>query len=305
MRVLVATDGSEPARIGLELVAGLAWPAGTVIRVAMAIDTSPALFGGPWPAAALVQAGAIETALRANAGQVVEEAAAALRRGGLTVEPLIAEGRPAQSIVDQASRFGAELIVVGARGHGAIESMVLGSVSAEVVDTAPVPVLVARSPRLRRIVLASDGSPSSDLAARVLETWSIFHGAAVRVVTVTEPDVPWWAGLGPDASAWSAMPSYVEALDAVREEYREHATRRAAGLRAAGFEADVEVRAGDAAGEILAATNAWSADLIVVGTRGRSGFAGLALGSVARNVVHHGRASVLVVRPPAAMVSAQ
>ncbi|MDP9270967.1 MAG: universal stress protein [Chloroflexota bacterium] len=53
---------------------------------------------------------------------------------------------------------------------------------------------------------------------------------------------------------------------------------------------------GDAATEILAAAQAFKADLILLGTRGRTGVARLVLGSVARNVLHHASSSVLVVR---------
>ena len=48
MRVLVAIDGSEPAGLAVELVADAAWPAGTEILVAEAVESGAALFGGPW-----------------------------------------------------------------------------------------------------------------------------------------------------------------------------------------------------------------------------------------------------------------
>jgi nucleotide-binding universal stress UspA family protein len=278
------------------MAAAIPWPADTTVRVMTAIDTGTALFGGPWPAVAMVQAPQIEAELRAYAEQTVQEAAEQLRHAGLTVEPMVVDGRPAKAITDEAARFGAELIILGARGHGAIESMVLGSVSAEVLDTARLPVLIARDRRLHRIVLASDGSPGAERAARVLEAWPIFRGATIHVVTVSEPELPWWAGVGADAAAPVAIPAYLEAIDAVRDERREHATALAARLVAAGFEADAEIREGDSAQEIMAAAAAWSGELIVMGTHGRTGLARIALGSVARNVVHHARTSVLVVR---------
>ena len=64
-------------------------------------------------------------------------------------------------------------------------------------------------------------------------------------------------------------------------------------LRGAGVTAEWEYRDGDAATEILAAANASNADLIVVGTHGRTGLQRLVLGSVARNVLQHARCSVL------------
>ncbi|HEY4632549.1 MAG TPA: universal stress protein, partial [Candidatus Limnocylindrales bacterium] len=67
-------------------------------------------------------------------------------------------------------------------------------------------------------------------------------------------------------------------------------------LVAAGLEATAERRDGEPAREILAAAVATGADLIVVGTHGRTGLARLAKGSVAGKVLHHASCSVLIVR---------
>jgi nucleotide-binding universal stress UspA family protein len=89
---------------------------------------------------------------------------------------------------------------------------------------------------------------------------------------------------------------YLQALDEARAGRRNQAESMASRLQAAGLTADAELREGGAGAEILAAATAWGAELILVGTRGRTGLARLALGSVARNVVHHARMSVLVAR---------
>ena len=295
MRVLVATDGSEPAGQGVEMAAALAWPAGTSIRVVTAIDTSTALFGGPWPAAGLVAMRDIETELRAYGSRTVAAAAERLRQAGLVAEPVVVEGRAAAAITEEATRSGADLIIVGARGHGAIEEMVLGSVSAEVLDTSAIPVLIARDGRPARIALAWDGSASAERAAALLESWPIFAGAAVHVVTVTETNLPWWSGTT-DVAGPEVIDLYLGALDEARRERRRLAEGIAARLAAKGLTVDVETRDGAAAEEILAAAKAWGADLVVMGTHGRTGLARLALGSVARSVVHHAGMSVLVAR---------
>lgn len=295
MRILVAIDGSEPAGRALDLVANVAWPAATEIVVAEAIGSGTELFGGPWPTLALVQADRIEADIREQAQAIVEEARERLARPGLSVEAAVLQGRPATAIVDRARAMRAHLIVVGSRGHGTIGSMLLGSVSAEVVDQASAPVLVARGQLIERVVMAWDGSSCASRAADFLRTWPIFAGAAVRVVSVADSEVPWWTGF-PEVGSPALMPIYVEATAASREQHDQLAREMAAELQAAGLSAEADRREGDAATEILAAANASNADLIVMGTRGRRGLARAVLGSVARNVLQHASCSVLIVR---------
>jgi nucleotide-binding universal stress UspA family protein len=295
MRVLVAIDGSEAAEIAVDLVAGLAWPAGTEITVVEAVEPGAGMNGGPWPALAVVRTDRIEAELQAAAENTVDAVRERLARTGLNVKALVLRGRPGSAIVDWAREIQADLVVVGSRGHGTIASMVLGSVSAEVVDHASAPVLVARGGRVGRIVLGWDGSAGASCAAEVLRSWPIFAGSAIQVVSVANLAIAWWTGF-PEASSPDTMPMYVDAVDAIRTEHQELAREMADRLRSDGFRTDGERREGDPATEILAAANASSADLIAIGTHGRTGLKRLLLGSVARNVLQHARCSVLIVR---------
>jgi nucleotide-binding universal stress UspA family protein len=295
MNVLLAIDGSEAAGLAVDLVADVSWPAGTDILVAEAIETGAGLFGGPWPALAMVQTDRIEAEIRDQAHQTVHEACERLARPGLSVEAVVLRGRPATAIVGRARDMHADVVVVGSRGHGTIESMLLGSVSAEVVDRAPAPVLVARGRGIERIVLGWDGSSCATRAADLLSTWPIFAGSRVRVVSVADVEVPWWTGF-PVAGSPEMIPMYLEAADASRRQHDELARGMTVQLQASGFRAEADRRDGDAATEILAAANASNADLIVIGTHGRTGLTRLVLGSVARNVLHHAACSVLIVR---------
>ena len=293
MRVLVATDGSAPATIGVQLASGIRWPAGTVVRVMTALDPRLTAAGGSWPPRALMEPTAMDTELGAAVTRSVEAAAEQLRQAGLEAEASLVDGQPSAAIVEEADRFGADLIILGSRGHGAIQEMVVGSVSASVLDAATVPVLIARAPRADRVLLAWDGSPASEHAASIVETWAIFRGTTVHAVTVTESNLGGWAGTA-EAASPEVIDLYLQSLDDARAERRALAQSLADRLAAAGLTADAEMREGGAAEEILAAATAWGADLIVMGTHGRTGFARLALGSVARNVVHHAGVSVLV-----------
>jgi nucleotide-binding universal stress UspA family protein len=295
MRVLVAIDGSAPAALALDLVLDAAWPAGTEIIVAEAVESGAGLFGGPWPALAMVQADSLEAEIRAEADRTVHEARGRLARPGLDVDAVVLRGRPAAAIIDRARDMRADLIVVGSRGHGRIESMLLGSVSAELIDHAPTPVLVARGRGIGRVVLAFDGSPCAARAAELLCRWPIFAGSSVRVVSVADVEVPWWTGF-PESGSLELMSIYLEAADASRRQHDQLAREMTAELQAAGLNAEADRREGDAATQILAAASAAKTDLIVMGTHGRTGLAPLLIGSVARNVLQHATCSVLVAR---------
>jgi len=297
MRVLLAVDGSDAAGIAAELVRETQWPAGTAIRVVEAVETGTSLFGGPWPTVAILETDRIEADLRSFARRTVDAVRDELERPGIGVSAAVLSGRPASAIIEAATSFGADLIVVGSRGYGTIERMVLGSVSAEVVDHAPCPVLVARGKRIDRVILGWDGSASAAAAAQVLRRWPIFAASQVRVVSAADVEVPWWTGF-PEPGAPERMPIYADAANASRREHDELGRTMADDLRGAGLVAEPERRDGDAAAELIAAAGETGSDLIVVGTHGRTGLARLLLGSVARNVLQHAPCSVLVVREP-------
>lgn len=295
MRLLLATDGSPAAGIAVDLVAGIEWPMGTTVDVVEIVETGPAVFGGPWPTLPYAQIDQIESEVLRVGRETVDAASARLRESGLDAAGSVHRGRPAVVIAELASSSHADLIVVGSRGHGTIELMVLGSVSAEAIDRASVPVLVARTATLTRVVLAWDGSESAGGAAALVRDWPIFLRVPVRVVSVADLGAPWWTGF-PEPGAAEGMSLYLDAAAAVRGESNQLAAAMAHDLQDAGREADAELRQGGAAAEIIGAARASGADLIVLGTHGRTGIARLLLGSVARNVLLHAPSSVLVAR---------
>jgi nucleotide-binding universal stress UspA family protein len=295
MHVLVAIDGSEASLLAVELVCGIRWPAGSRIVVAEAVESGEGLYGGPWPAFAMLEMSRLETEIRATAEGDVRAAAEQLVRPGLTVETAVLSGRPASAISERARTMGADMIVVGSRGHGRIGTMLLGSISSELVDHAPAPVLVARGTCIDRVLLAWDGSACAARAAELLTDWPIFGESSVRVVSVADIEVPWWTGF-PEPGSPEMMPIFVDAAEATRRHHQELALGMTDALRAAGRSATAERLEGDAATEILARARTMKTDLIVMGTHGRTGLARLVIGSVARNVLHHAACSVLIVR---------
>lgn len=74
----------------------------------------------------------------------LEPAEALLMAASVVYEREIATGDPAHTIVDIVERFGCDLVVMGARGTGALRSALLGSVSNEVLHAAHVPVMIVK-----------------------------------------------------------------------------------------------------------------------------------------------------------------
>ena len=295
LRVLVAIDGSEASSRAVDLVCAIPWPAGTGITVVEAVESGEGLYGGPWPALAMVEVGRLESEIRSSADRDVRDAAERLVRPGLAVDTAVLRGRPATAISERARAMGAHLIVVGSRGHGRISSMRLGSISSELIDHAPAPVLVARGTCIDRVLLAWDGSSCAASAAELLHRWPIFAASSVRVVSVADIEVPWWTGF-PEPGSPELMPTFLEAAEASRKHHDELVVDMADTLRASGLPATPDRLEGDAATEILGRATATGTDLIVMGTHGRTGLARLVIGSVARNVLHHAHCSVLIVR---------
>ena len=299
MKVLLATDGSQDARCAELLVKSVRWPKSTRITL-LHVDA-------PWAGDSELPPDDLE-ALHNEARAEIKLHLDGLRREiakahpGVKIDEAITPGRPGTAIVEQARETKADLVVLGSRGHGAIASALIGSVAAEVVDHSPAPVLVARTAGIAGVVVSDDGSDGARQAEEVIARWSFLRGLPIRVVSVVDSS-PAKTGF-----ASGVVPAYEAAWrEMVREKRHEHETYAADGAaRIAGLGKQVtsEARSGFVAREIIASATESGADLIVVGSRGRSGVARVLLGSVARSVLFNAKASVLIVRqkvdvPPA------
>ena len=144
-------------------------------------------------------------------------------------------------------------------------------------------------------VYATDESPSAQAAGALLSRWPIFDGLPIRVVSVADVARPWTTGIAPTMYG-QVLDAYAADLRGAKKEHQRIAEDAATRLQESGREATAEMHAGDAAGEIIAVAEERGADLVVLGSRGRTGLTRLLLGSVARNVLSGSTASVLIVR---------
>jgi nucleotide-binding universal stress UspA family protein len=141
--IVVGVDGSEGGTAALEFAAKAAALRKSRLRVVSAWALPVAAYGvGTVPP---IDPTTLE-AFRARAEQVADESAATAKKlqPSLEVEAVSEHGQPADVLLAQATD--AELIVVGRRGLGGFRSLLLGSVSQQVVQYATCPVVVVQQP---------------------------------------------------------------------------------------------------------------------------------------------------------------
>jgi nucleotide-binding universal stress UspA family protein len=158
-------------------------------------------------------------------------------------------------------------------------------------------VLVVKRPlRVARLVIGVDGSAHSRRAVALVTGLAVPDKGAVTLVAVLEPLRPVSAGLLP-ASLRATIGRELAALEAERQQDLQRELDRAARpLRRAGWAVETQVRVGVPLAELLAATHATGADVLVLGARGVGGLERLLLGSVAEGALSRSPVSVLIVR---------
>jgi nucleotide-binding universal stress UspA family protein len=141
-----------------------------------------------------------------------------------------------------------------------------------------------------RILLAVDSSEHSNAAMKSISERPWPAGSTVRVLCVAQMYTPLPIPEGA-LNHEEITQSFLKEAQAVLD-------RATAKLDAHGLTIESLVRQGDPRREILEEAKAWGADLIVVGSHGRTGVERWLLGSVAEHVVRHASCSVEVVRQP-------
>ena len=272
---MVGTDGSDHAELAVR------WAADEAVRRGTALEVLHAWLP-PYPVrptdlytvdlrvqrAAEVLAAAIEARLRQEVPDLVEVRASAQM------------AHPAPALLCAA--VGAELLVVGSRGHGGFGSLLLGSVSERCLTHAPcsvavVPASLAELPR-GRVVVGVDGSAPSEEALAWAAREANLRWARLDVVHAWMPD-----GGDPDASEHASRALLEDMVDGLAD-----------GRDGGPPDLMLQSVPGPAVQALVRC--AAQADLLVLGARGLSGLRGALLGSVSRQCAHHAPCPTVVVR---------
>jgi nucleotide-binding universal stress UspA family protein len=145
--IVIGYDGSPSARHAIDQAARVLGPRpATVVFVWDPVAPSPAgdPFGLVSPMFDPTQLQDVNATIRANAEAIAEQGAALAREAGLDAQPQTVEMRGSiwSTILEAAEEASAEIVVVGARGHSKMRSLLLGSVSNGIVQHSALPVLV-------------------------------------------------------------------------------------------------------------------------------------------------------------------
>lgn len=285
--VLVGVDGSAASLGALEWAAHFAERSGWRIHIVCA-------YALPTFAAASMDGGYAtldDQAIRDGAQAVLDEATGRLDGRGLTITTALETGDPAGVLVELSKKV--RLAVVGTRGHSGFAERLLGTVSSALPAHAHCPVVVvphrddkpANVP-VKRMVVGVDGSASAKIALSA----AVEHAELWKAELTAVVGLP--IGTGAGMLGWLPAAVDSEALLADAKEGLDVAVNAAL----VGHES-VKVRrhALDGSGAALLSEFSTAVDLVVVGTRGRGGFAGMLLGSTSQAVLHHAACPVLVV----------
>ena len=208
---------------------------------------------------------------------------------GPPVTSVLVRGHPSRALLDLQTP--GDLLVVGSRGRGGFAGLLLGSVSQHCATHARGPVAVvpptAALPPERDVVVGIDGSDGARAALRWAAGEARARGAVLSLVNA------WWqplvvSPLGEPVGLQQHVDLRPNSLRLLREAMGWIDTEVAASLH-------LELLPDESPAAPALLECAKGAGLLVVGSRGRGGFAGLLLGSVSQHCVRHATCAVVVV----------
>lgn len=267
--ILFATDGSEFSAGAQQVAIALAKRCGARLTAMTIVLSTQDLEG--------VGTQGLREQLEREALAILDGVLATATAAGIPCATQLVYGdQPHQEIVATAEELASDLIVLGRRGKRGLARFMVGHATAQVAGLAPCPVLmVPRASELwqRRILLASDGSDACAPAEAQAIDLARLCQLPLTLVSVTSPSH--------NAERKAAAQA---ALD-----------RLLARVQAAGLEGEALLAEGRPEEMVVATAASRGADLIVVGSRGRTGLKRLLLGSASERIMGLAQSPVLIV----------
>jgi nucleotide-binding universal stress UspA family protein len=285
-RILVATDFSAPSEAALAYGRRLSESTDASFHVLHVVDNMfmRAVLGDPrdYETAALRQ---MQDRMPAQAG------------GPAAILAVERSDEPADVITRYARLHGIELIVMGTHGRGRMAHLLLGSVAEKVARTAPCPVLTMREAAPApgadglRILVPTDFSPCSDAALGYAKRMAARLRGSIRLLHVIEH-----SAIGPSPASEMFIPEPPQMRQERVANAESQLSRRVLADSRSRVKITTDVLFGATGATIAAYAEDNGFDLLIMGTRGRTGLAHLLLGSVAESVIRTAPCPVLTVK---------
>jgi nucleotide-binding universal stress UspA family protein/predicted transcriptional regulator len=293
MKIVIGYDGSEHADAALDDLrqAGLPRDAEALIVSVAEVAMPPLLVSG-------IAGNELDPERMASAvtyaSNAIAQAKEFARLGGERIKSSFPEwdvsaeylvGDPADALMERATNWGADLIVVGSQGRPAIGRLILGSVSRKIVTEARCSVRVAQATitkgdRPARIIIGMDGSSFANEAVDVVTARHWPAAVEAQIVTVTKP-----------FHMYGETPAMQESRARVIQD------AAMAEISEAGLAVSSKIIKGDPKRALIDEAGTWGANCIFIGSRGLNGaLQRFFLGSVSTWVVTNASCSVEVVR---------
>jgi CBS-domain-containing membrane protein/nucleotide-binding universal stress UspA family protein len=284
--VLVAYDGSDGAEAALRLAIDLARRTRAELAT-VSVEEPP-----PRYAETIAEVEETQRAAEAHFHQLTKHARDLALLDAVDLDPVIRQGHEVGVILDVVRERGVDLLVIGYQGHSRVFERIIGSTASSVARLAPCSVWLMRLagasgprlPEIQRILVGLDGSPLGRLAFQAALDLAALTGGTVVGVTIRE--VP--AMRRPETVDWAG----VEQLQAAAEEH----------ARAAGVPFVRIARAGHAAETLAEEARRQAAHLLVLGATGLEHPWSPTMGGTAARLASEAPCSVLLVRPPPAVL---
>lgn len=295
-RIVVPLDHSDTSEAALPLATDLARRRGIPLVLVHVLEMSPeftAYVHGVTEVDALIE-------LEEASQKYLNRLAADIE--DVEVSTIVLRGQPAARLVQYVDDLDESLIVMSSHGRTGFRRMVLGSVTARVIQASPSPVLVVRAgddgtdveiPKsIRRVVVPLDGSGFAEHALNAVYELVTRKDIQVRLVRV--PEIVAYPSTMYGAASYEGVDAYMSAMRTEAEEYLIQTSER---LKERQGDVSWEVRDGAASIAILEAAKEFDADLISMASHGRTGFRRFLMGSVAEQVLRESHVPVMMVGP--------
>ncbi|MEF9425723.1 MAG: universal stress protein [Candidatus Mariimomonas ferrooxydans] len=234
----------------------------------------------------LVGVGNIRSVLDGTGKKLLMEATATAKAQGITILTNLEQGEAFERIVDVADSENCDLIIMGRKGVHNLKKMLMGSVTSRVISYANNDVLIVlgdASIGWNHILIATDGSQYSEPAIEHAINFASSYGGNLTAVSVVDLTDEFYA------QAPEIVDKMIEKSKKVLEKVREKA-------EASHIKMETVVKEGESYQKIVEVAEEKGADVIFMGSHGRTGLKKLLMGSVTGKVIGYATCPVMVVK---------